>query len=230
MFRTLTLALTAVALSSCATTSVDNTSGAQVSANATTVEVLPPEPVLAAEAPKAVASNMADKLAGKNTDVLGNQLLTSEKTITAPASAVAEPAAPELENLYYVAQTKWEMVKFIEAVNAAELATALEAEGAMTVFAPTSDAFAQAGDIAADANLLKGHIVSGKYTSEDLIARAAKGDTSLPTLAGSELTLYVTGDAVKVADSSGRLYTVVTADNDASNGVLHQINGVFAAQ
>lgn len=227
MFRTLTLALTAVALSSCATTSVDNTSGAQVSANATTVEVLPPEPVLAAEAPKAVASNMADKLAGKNTDVLGNQLLTSEKTITAPASAVAEP---ELENLYYVAQTKWEMVKFIEAVNAAELATALEAEGAMTVFAPTSDAFAQAGDIAADANLLKGHIVSGKYTSEDLIARAAKGDTSLPTLAGSELTLYVTGDAVKVADSSGRLYTVVTADNDASNGVLHQINGVFAAQ
>lgn len=227
MFRTLTLALTAVALSSCASTSADKATAAQVSANATKVEVLPPEPVVA---PEVAASKVANKLAGKNTDVLGNQLIANEKVSAAQVNTVAAPAAPALENLYYVAQTKWEMMKFIEAVNAAELATSLEAAGAITVFAPTSDAFAQAGDVTADADLLKGHIVSGKYRAADLIARAAKGETTLPTLAGSELTLYVIGDAVKVADSSGRLYTVTQADADANNGVLHMINGVLTAK
>ena len=227
MFRYVTLALTAAALTACASTSIDSTNTAKVSAKATNVEVLPPEPIVASEV---AASKMADKLAGKNTDVLGNQLITNEKVSAAQVNTVAEPAAPTLENLYYVAQTKWEMMKFIEAVNAAELAAALEAAGAITVFAPTSDAFTRAGDVTADADLLKGHIVSGKYMAADLIARAAKGETTLPTLAGSELTLYVIGDAVKVADSSGRLYTVVTADNDASNGVLHMINGVFTAK
>jgi len=121
-------------------------------------------------------------------------------------------------------------MSFVEAVNAADLAGALEAEGAMTVFAPTSDAFAQAGDIAATADLLKGHIVSGKLTSEDLIARAAKGENSLPTLAGSTLTLYVMGETVKIADPSGRLFTVTQADALANNGVLHMINGVLSGE
>ena len=121
-------------------------------------------------------------------------------------------------------------MRFIEAVNSAELATALEADGALTVFAPTSDAFAAAGDTAATAELLKGHIVSGKLMAEDLMARAAKGETSLPTLAGTELSLYVMGDTVKIADPSGRLYTVVQADAEASNGVLHMINGVLAGE
>ena len=225
MFRNFTLALTTVALTACASTAANKDEAAKINPKATNVEVLPPEPVTAP------ATKMADKLAGKNTDVQGNQLLRSEDVKAAETNATAEVTAQaELENLYYVAQTKWEMMKFIEAVNAAELATTLEADGAITVFAPTSDAFAQSGDVTADADLLKGHIVSGKYMAEDLAARAAKGDTALITLAGTELTLYVIGDAVKIADPSGRLYTVVTADNDASNGVLHQINGVLAGK
>lgn len=234
MLRNITLALiAATALAACATTAVDNAKTGAVSPNATSVEILPPEPVMAA---KTVGTKMADNMAGHNTDVMGNKLMTSAKT--SPASAPAKvqvQAAPEaavatLENLYYVAQTKWEMVKFIEAVNAANLAAALEADGAMTVFAPTTEAFERAGDTAATADLLKGHIVSGKLTAADITARAAAGNTKLPTLAGTELTIYVMGETVKIADPGGRLYTVTQADAEASNGVLHMINGVFAGK
>lgn len=227
MFRYITLAFTVAALSSCASTTADKSNAAKVSPNATKVEVLPPEPVTA-------GTKIADKLAGKNTDVLGNQLINDAQAdaleIKAAEVINAPAATPELENLYYVAQTKWEMIKFIEAVNTAELATALEADGAMTVFAPTTEAFERAGNTAVTAELLKGHMVAGKFTAEELVARAAAGNTTLPTLAGTDMTIYVIGDAVKVADSSGRLYTVVNADNKASNGVLHQINGVLAAE
>lgn len=227
MFRIITLALAATALTACASTMADESTKAAVSPNATNVEVLPPEPVLA-ESPK--VTKMAENMSGQNTDVMGNKLMTSDATASVKVDAPAEAAAPELENLYYVAQTKWEMMKFIEAVNAADLATALEASGAMTVFAPTTEAFERAGDTAATADLLKGHIVTGKFMAADLVARAAAGNTKLPTLAGTELTIYVMGETVKVADPGGRLYTVTQADAEADNGVLHMINGVFAGK
>lgn len=214
MFRNTAFIFSALALAACATSSQTDGKMVDKNPNATTVEVLAPEPVI--ETAKAPA-NAPDAM----TDVTGKKLEAADMT--------AQDTAPELENLYYVAQTKWEMMRFIEAVNAAELATALEADGAMTIFAPTSDAFAQAGETAATADLLKGHIVSGKMMAKDLMARAAKGETKLTTLAGSQLTVYVMGETVKIADPSGRLYTVVTADNEASNGVLHQINGVLSA-
>lgn len=219
--RSLGLLLSAAVLTACASTSSDM---AKKNPNATSIEVMAPVPV--EEPVKA-----PDKMAVKKTDIMGNSLMTSGKTMDVKAPEATEtPAAAKLENLYYVAQTKWEMMSFIEAVNAAELAAALEADSAITVFAPTSDAFAQAGDAPATADMLKGHIVAGTLMAKDLAARAAKGESTLATLAGTELTVYVIGDAVKIADPSGRLYTVVSADNEASNGVLHQINGVFSEE
>lgn len=214
MFRTFTLIFTAAALCACATSPLTNGGSAQTPPDMSSADMAT-APVLDTAQSADEASDSAD---------------TSQDTMAAEPAADAKPAAPKLENLYYVAQTKWEMMSFVEAVNAAELATALEADGALTVFAPTSDAFAQAGDVAATADVLKGHIVSGKLMAADLVSRAAKGESTLSTLAGTELTLYVMGDTVKVADASGRLYTVVTADNEASNGVLHQINGVLAQE
>lgn len=223
MFRPVILLLSAASLCACASTSSTDSAMANTSPKATTVEVVAPEPVTAA-AKAAVAAP------GKMTGVMGNKIEAAKTAEPAMSSETEKMDAPKLENLYYTAQTKWEMMTFIEAVNAAELATALEADGAMTIFAPTSDAFAAAGDTAATADLLKGHIVSGKLTAEDLMARAAQGETSLPTLAGTKLSLYVSGDTVKIADPSGRLYTVVQADAEASNGVLHMINGVLAGK
>jgi len=243
MYRITALLLTTAALSACATSPVSDKTMSEKNPNATTVDVRAPEPVLPSAA--------ANKVAGtKMTDVMGNKLMTTEAAATAAEAsdtsmtkdapmAEAAPAAqkqpaadaPEkLENLYYVSQTKWEMMRFIEAVNSADLAAALEADTEMTIFAPTSDAFAQAGDVAATAELLKGHIVAGTLSAKDLMARAAKGETTLPTLAGTGLTLYVMGETVKIADETGRLYTVVTADSKASNGVLHQINGVLTGK
>ncbi len=225
MFRPTLLLLSAAVLTACATTDT-----AETNPNATTIEVVAPEPVMADT--KRRAPKIMKDVSGKTLEYAPatEGVVSSDMTNDKMTNKDMADAAPKLENLYYTAQTKWEMMRFIEAVNSAELATALEADGALTVFAPTSDAFAAAGDTAATAELLKGHIVSGKLMAEDLMARAAKGETSLPTLAGTELSLYIMGDAVKVADPSGRLYTVVQADAEASNGVLHMINGVLAGE
>lgn len=231
MFRPGLLALSAAALAACATSSPDKNDMAEANPNATQIEVVAPVPV---EAVDKRTSKMADRLAGEDTDVRGNKLMTKEQAdaleVKAADMMAETEATPKLETLYYTAQTKWEMMAFIDAVNTAELASALEADGAMTIFAPTTEAFERAGDTAATAELLKGHIVSGKLMAADLIARAAKGETTLPTLAGTELTLYVMGDAVKIADPGGRLYTVTQADAEANNGVLHMINGVLAGE
>jgi uncharacterized surface protein with fasciclin (FAS1) repeats len=102
----------------------------------------------------------------------------------------------------------------------------LQGEGPFTVFAPTDEAFAAlpAGlldklllpeNIAVLTSILTYHVVSGKVMSTDVMA----GD--VPTVEGSTITLGTT-DGVQVNDS-----TVLIADVEASNGVIHAIDKVL---
>jgi uncharacterized surface protein with fasciclin (FAS1) repeats len=149
--------------------------------------------------------------------VMEKEVMMEEKT---PA------AAP---TLLYAAQTKWEMMAFVEALQKADLQSALEGSAPLTVFAPMTTAFEQAGK-AVSAEQLKGHIVAGALSAADLTARAAKGESTLTTITGEELSIYISGERVKIAGPSGRLYTVTQADIAAENGMLHMINGVFAGK
>ncbi len=115
-----------------------------------------------------------------------------------------------------------------KALGAAGLVDALQGEGPFTVFAPTDEAFAKlpAGtleDLLKPENraklvaILKFHVVPGRVFSD----AAAKGAT-VSTLQGGELTTRSERGAVLVNGAR-----VVSADIDASNGVIHVIDRVL---
>ena len=115
----------------------------------------------------------------------------------------------------------------VAAVQAAGLVDTLKGEGPFTVFAPTDKAFAALpeGTVATLLlpenkdqliSILTHHVVSGKVMSTDL----SNGMMAL-TLQGSNVTI-MTNNGVSVNGAN-----VVTADIEASNGVIHVIDAVI---
>jgi uncharacterized surface protein with fasciclin (FAS1) repeats len=115
----------------------------------------------------------------------------------------------------------------VAAVTAAGLGETLSGEGPFTVFAPTDDAFAAlpAGLVecllldeneAALTAILTYHVVSGAVMSTDLTAGP------VPTVQGEDITVDLT-NGVTLNES----VTVASADIEASNGVIHVIDGVL---
>jgi uncharacterized surface protein with fasciclin (FAS1) repeats len=128
----------------------------------------------------------------------------------------------------------------VSALQSAELATMMkEDEGPFTVFAPSNDAFAKVPQATLDnlmmeenqsdlQTVLNYHVVSGEITSADL-AQAIKdnnGTYTFKTVEGAELTAMMSGDKIMLKDGNGKTATVVQADVDASNGVVHVIDAV----
>lgn len=124
----------------------------------------------------------------------------------------------------------------VSAVQTADLADALSAEGPFTVFAPTNEAFAAALEalgITADellarddlADILSYHVVPGKLTAADLLAavEAGGGSAEIETLNGAPITVTVMGGMVML----NGVATVTTADLEAGNGVVHVIDAVL---
>ena len=115
----------------------------------------------------------------------------------------------------------------VAAVEAADLVTTLKGDGPFTVFAPTDQAFAALPEGTVE-NLLKPenkdqlvavltyHVVSGKIMSSDIAGTA----TMVESVQGSELDVNAT-DGVTVDGA-----TVVTADIETDNGVIHVIDRV----
>lgn len=114
----------------------------------------------------------------------------------------------------------------VQAVVKAGLVDALNGAGPFTVFAPTNDAFSalftQLGitgvnDLTAEqlVPILTYHVVSGNVLSTNLTA----GEVG--TLNGKKISVNLTG-GVKINNS-----TVVAADIQGSNGVVHVINQVL---
>ena len=115
----------------------------------------------------------------------------------------------------------------VAALTQADLVTTLQGDGPFTVFAPTDQAFIDAGidlttfdtdeENATLVDILTYHVVSGKVMSTDLTdgmeASALNQDT---------LTFSVSATEVKVNDA-----VVTTADVESSNGVIHVIDKVL---
>ena len=114
----------------------------------------------------------------------------------------------------------------VAALEKANLTTTLKGEGPFTVFAPTDEAFTAAGinlddydtdeKIAALADILLMHVVSGKVMSSDLT------DVMEATALSSDKLSFMIGDTVSVNDA-----TVIIADVPVSNGVIHVIDKVL---
>lgn len=115
----------------------------------------------------------------------------------------------------------------VAAAEAAGLVETLKGEGPFTVFAPTDEAFAAlpegtVEDLLKPENrdqlvaLLTYHVVPGKVMSNELA-----DDTVVKSVQGDDITVSVQGE-VTVDEA-----TVTTPDIEASNGVIHVIDGVI---
>ncbi|WP_372573820.1 fasciclin domain-containing protein [Ruegeria jejuensis] len=116
----------------------------------------------------------------------------------------------------------------VAAVQAADLVGTLKGDGPFTVFAPTDEAFAALPEGTVE-NLLKPenkdqlvavltyHVVPAKVMSGDIAGKRAK----VLTVQGDRLAVNAR-NGVKVNNAE-----VVTADVEASNGVIHVIDTVL---
>ncbi len=130
------------------------------------------------------------------------------------------------QSIVETAQAQDGLSTFVKALEAAELTATLDGDGPYTVFAPSDDAFAAlpAGtleSLLAPENkdqlvkLLSYHVVPGKMISTDIT------DGKSPTVHGDDLDITVADTGVKVNEAS-----VVTADIEATNGVIHIVDKV----
>ncbi|HET7230824.1 MAG TPA: fasciclin domain-containing protein [Longimicrobium sp.] len=134
-----------------------------------------------------------------------------------------------------------EHTTLVAAVQAAGLVETLKGRGPFTVFAPTNDAFAvlPAGTVQtllrpenkqALTRILTYHVVPGRLTATDLVARirAGGGSATLRTVSGGTLTATRNGPMnVVLRDEQGNVATISTFDVMQSNGVIHVITKVL---
>lgn len=135
---------------------------------------------------------------------------------------------PSEDNIPTVATKAGKFSTLLAAAKAAGLVDALSGDKALTVFAPTDEAFAKLPKDTV-ATLLKPenkdklkaillfHVVEGRVYSED--ALAAK---SASTLQGSKVEITVKDGAAYVNGAK-----ILATDVDASNGVIHIIDSVI---
>lgn len=127
----------------------------------------------------------------------------------------------------------------VAAVKAAALVETLKSAGPFTVFAPTNDAFGKlpAGTVetlvkpenkATLTAILTYHVVAGKFSATDVVAaiKAGNGTATLTTVQGGKLKASLKGSIVILTDEKGGISTVIVADLNATNGVIHVIDTV----
>ena len=123
----------------------------------------------------------------------------------------------------------------VAAVQAAGLEETLRGEGPFTVFAPTDEAFAALPTGTLDAlladptgqltDILTYHVVPGAVLAADVVGLDGQAVT---TVNGATFTVGVADDGtVTLTDAAGNEVTVVATDVEASNGVIHVIDGVL---
>ena len=148
-------------------------------------------------------------------------------------------AEPEVGTIVEVAVGNDDFSTLVTALKAAELVETLYGEGPFTVFAPTNDGFGKLPEGTVPTlvkpenkeqltGILTYHVVSGKFMAEDVVNAVKENDGSftVATVQGEELTITLDGENVVLTDANGNTSTVVIADVDASNGVVHAIDTV----
>lgn len=166
------------------------------------------------------------------TGTLDNPGVALAATDLAAMMMPAEEAMMEAptESIVDIAVGNDDFSTLVAAVQAAGLAETLSGEGPFTVFAPTDAAFeaafdalgVTAEDVLSDTdtltNILLYHVVDGQALAADVV-----GLNSVTTLEGQPITITVEDGNVFLNDT----IQVTTTDIQASNGVIHVIDGVL---
>ena len=157
----------------------------------------------------------------------------------APATTSASPSPSPTESMAAgdivdTAVAAGDFTTLAAALEAAGLVETLKGAGPYTVFAPTDAAFEKLpagtvdtllkdpkGDLT---QILTYHVVEGEVLAADVVKLDGQ---KVATVQGGELTVNVDGDAVSLTDAAGGTVNVTATDVDASNGVIHVIDGVL---
>lgn len=161
-----------------------------------------------------------DSMMEATEDPMATAPVSIADTVVASASAADSPEFTTL-------------LAAVQAADPAVLAT-LSNSGSYTVFAPTDAAFtaaiesmnATAADLLANpelTNILLYHVVPGHISSTTLVNAIGDGELKVVTLSGGLLTFKVVDGKVVINDGPA----VVTPDVEASNGIIHVIDGVL---
>ncbi len=127
----------------------------------------------------------------------------------------------------------------VAAVKAADLVATLQSAGPFTVFAPTNAAFGKlpAGTVetlvkpenkSMLTKILTYHVVAGNFNA-GAVVKAIKdggGKATLKTVSGGSIVASLENGKVVLTDEKGGVATVVAADLNASNGVIHVVDAV----
>ncbi len=170
-------------------------------------------------------------------------ITTTKAVAVAAALAVSAGAMPpsalasQHESGKTIVETAVDAGQFktlVAAIEAAGLTETLEGKGPFTVFAPTDAAFAKLPEGTVEnllqpenkerlVQILTYHVVPGEVTSD---AVSPSAPTELTTVEGQALSVAAKNGGVVVNDAA----QVVSADVDASNGVIHAIDSVLIPQ
>ena len=156
-----------------------------------------------------------------------------------PAMALDHHTTTPGKTVVEVAVGNSDFSTLVAAVKAADLATTLSGKGPFTVFAPTNAAFAKlpAGTVetlvqpankATLTSVLTYHVVPGRVNAAQLtkLIRDGGGTATLTTVTGGTLKASLMGSRIMLTDAKGGTAHVVTANVNASNGVIHAIDTV----
>ncbi|WP_299674189.1 fasciclin domain-containing protein [uncultured Tenacibaculum sp.] len=136
-------------------------------------------------------------------------------------------------DIVQIASSNTNLSILVQALQKADLVSALQTDGPFTVFAPNNDAFQALLDSKASWNslddvpvdvlksVLQYHVVQTKALSTDLM----NGQT-LTTLSQGTLTVDTTS-GVKINTGADQSVSVITPNVEASNGVVHIVDQVF---
>ncbi|WP_298160481.1 fasciclin domain-containing protein [Brevundimonas sp.] len=179
------------------------------------------------------------------TALLAAALVLGLTTTTASAHDRPNPtrhgASATAATLVGVAASNPEFSTLVTAVQAAGLAGTLSGAGPFTVFAPTNAGFnaLPEGTVARLVQpqrrdqltrILTYHVVPGRISAADLITavRVGGGSATLETVEGGRLVAQDAGRGrLRLVDSTGETFWITGTDVNASNGVIHVIDGVL---
>jgi transforming growth factor-beta-induced protein len=158
-----------------------------------------------------------------NANVIKTDIMTSNGVI----HVIDRVIMPSTKNIVQTADEAGSFGTLLAAAKAAGLAGVLSGDGPFTVFAPTDEAFQALGSTVNDLlkpenkhklqEILKYHVVSGRVFARDAVK--------------AENAKTLQGDTVNIGIANGRLTAndadIIMTDIDASNGVIHVIDGVL---
>jgi uncharacterized surface protein with fasciclin (FAS1) repeats len=161
--------------------------------------------------------------------------MASEQTVMV-GGAPMYPSKNIIEN----AVNSKDHTTLVAAVKAAGLVDTLEGPGPFTVFAPTNEAFDKLPPGTVDTllkpenkamlvKILTYHVVSGRYTTSDLMrmVREGHGKAMLKTVEGEPLTVTADNGHVFVQGAKSGVAEITIPNVLQSNGVIQVVNSVL---